>query len=460
MNTLRWLHLSDIHFKGNEQYETKRMRDSLIDELRKVSREKNVNFVFITGDLAFQGSGYDKALDKFVKDILLSTDVTLDNLFMIPGNHDLRRSQPRKLLLEGLRKEGVQLENDSIEALVDGFIQYKKFYKKIKAEDWNYTYKVVNKNSVNVMLLNTALTAGTDNDGGNLILNKAEFYSAIKELKSKENCINIVLGHHPINCFKISDQNILRNAFEDFNIDIYLCGHLHKGGYEYDLNTGRMIPTYRCGSCMVDNYATVTFVVGDLDVDSKKGQVTYYKWLPQEECWTVGGADGRKAVTGTMDFSLDRFRHGNGYLEDIDINEDEFRRFMMEFHKKIAKRSVEDTSIDPRDVFDKFRNMKCNKSVEKQYASFCRYFQIIDEIMESSLLSQIEKESIPNIVISEYNKLVGNLQNGNEIIEGIIENMFKEYAASFKYSNTMLKTYFKILVYWSIYVCDIFNDKM
>lgn len=459
MNTLRWLHMSDIHFRGNEQYETKRMRDSLIQELQKVSTEKNIDFIFITGDLAYQGLGYDKALEEFIQNILNSTGVASDNLFIIPGNHDLKRSQQRKFSLEGLRKDGVKLENDTIETLDKGFALYKKFYKKVKNEDWNYIYKVINKGDINIILLNTAFTAGTDSDEENLIIHEDEFYKTIRALKDQENCINIVLGHHPIDCFMTRDQRIIRNIFDDYNIDVYLCGHIHKGGYDYDLNTGRLIPTYKCGSCMVDGYARVTFVIGDLDLDTKKGTLTYYRWLLEEECWTVGGADGRRAISGTMDLILERFKNDDSYV-DMDINEDEFRRFMMEFHEKVAKRSVGDANIDPRDVFDKFHNMKCNKSVDKQYSSLCRYFPIIDEIMESTLLTQIEKESIPNIVISEYNKLVANLSNGNEIIEGIVENMLREYSVSFKYSNTILKTYFKILVYWSIYVCDIFNDKM
>ena len=132
----------------------------------------------------------------------------------------------------------------------------------------------------------------------------------------------------------------------------------------------------------------------------------------------------------------------------------------MNFHEKISKTYINDLNIDPKDVFEKFVNMKCNKSVEKQYNSFSRYFQVIDEIIGSSLLSQIEKESIPNIVISEYNKIVGRVSSGNEIIEGIVQRILDEYSEFFPYSNATLKTYFKILVYWSIYECDIFNDEL
>lgn len=162
-----------------------------------------------------------------------------------------------------------------------------------------------------------------------------------------------------------------------------------------------------------------------------------------------------------MEIALERFKEDSDiYEEDEDLDEDEFRRFMMRFHEKLNHKGISDINIDPKDVFEKFSNMKCNKSVEKQYHSLCRYFPVIDEIMESTLLTQIERESIPNIVISEYNKIWKKAVDGNEIIELIVENIFQAYKDEFNYSNTTLKTYFKILVYWSIYECDIFNDSI
>lgn len=309
--------------------------------------------------------------------------------------------------------------------------------------------------------MNTAFTAGTDNDEGQLILEKNLFYDEIKKLKDQEESVNIAIGHHPIKHFLEENQEKIWNNFNDYNIDFYLCGHVHKGGYSYDLDGGRIIPTYQCGSGRVDDYATVTFLVGELDLKTKKGKIMSYKWLINEECWSVGGMDGRKATTGEIDIVLDRFQEEKDLeLENMEVNEDEFRRFMMQFHEKLRHLSDVESNIDPKDVFEKFSNMKCNKSVEKHYESLCRYFPIIDEIMESTLLTTIERESIPNIVISEYNKVLGKASNGSEIIEMIVDNIFHEYKNEFQYSNTTLKTYFKILVYWSIYECDIFNEKI
>ena len=55
MDTLRWLHLSDVHFSDGESYEIKRMRDSIIDKMKEVFEKNKVDFVVLSGDLAYQG---------------------------------------------------------------------------------------------------------------------------------------------------------------------------------------------------------------------------------------------------------------------------------------------------------------------------------------------------------------------------------------------------------------------
>lgn len=459
MQKLRWIHLSDIHFSGYEGYEIKRMRDSLSDMLRKIVDEKAINFVVVSGDLVYQNATYGKQLEKFLESVIEICNITKDNLFIVPGNHDLKRNQARTFLINGIDREDYEFENATVTVLKNAFKKYNNFFKKIKDQDQNYLYKVEKRIEYNIFLMNTAFTAGTDADMGRLMLEKNSFYNEIKQLRDQEDAINIAIGHHPITWFSKSDQQKILNNFNDYNIDFYLCGHIHKSGYMYDLSGGRIIPTYQCGSGRVDDYATVTFLVGELDLGRKKGEIISYKWLINEECWTVGGMDGRKAITGKIDINLNRFqKETDSAMEDIEVNEDEFRRFIMKFHEKQKCLCNVESNIDPKDVFEKFSNMKCNKSVEKHYESLCRYFPIIDEIMESTLLTPIERESIPNIVISEYNKVFGKASNGSEIIEMIVENIFQTYKNEFQYSNTTLKTYLKILVYWSIYVCDIFNE--
>ena len=226
MDILRWIHLSDIHFSDNERYAVKRMRDTILEKIEQISRGKHFDMIFITGDFAYQGGAYDLGLIKFIEALMAVLKVPADDLFMIPGNHDVCRSQIRTLTIEGTRKADFRFEKDTIDHLQKGFAKYKTFYKKVKGEKADYIYKVVKKGKYNVFLMNTAFTAGTDNDAGNLILEKDCFYDAIKLLKDQEDSVNIAIGHHPISHFVQTDQQKIWNMFNDYNVDPVSYTHL------------------------------------------------------------------------------------------------------------------------------------------------------------------------------------------------------------------------------------------
>lgn len=269
MKNLRWLHLSDIHFQGDEHYETQKMRERLLEKLKEIVKEKGIDIIFVTGDLAYQGSGYDKKMQAFIEGILKVTNVDKKDFFVVPGNHDIKRNQARQLVINGTRSENFVFEKSTLDSLKKEFTQYNNFYKKIMGDDGYFEYKIVNHGDINIFMMNTALTAGTDTDEGNLIIDKDAFFNVISNLKAEEAKINIAIGHHPIKCFSAEHQKKLMHNFNDFNIDLYLCGHTHKAGYDYDFNDNRLIQTFNCGAGMVDDYATVTFLLGDLNVEKK-----------------------------------------------------------------------------------------------------------------------------------------------------------------------------------------------
>lgn len=48
--------------------------------------------------------------------------------------------------------------------------------------------------------------------------------------------------------------------------------------------------------------------MGELDIDKNTGKLVPYKWLPKEECWAIGGIDGRRAISGEMSITLERHK--------------------------------------------------------------------------------------------------------------------------------------------------------
>ena len=88
----RWLHLSDLH-SYCDGIKTKVMRDALIDEVEELNNEEKFDFIIITGDISDKDTGYDLA-EEFILELIYRIDINKQNVFIIPGNHDLSRNIP------------------------------------------------------------------------------------------------------------------------------------------------------------------------------------------------------------------------------------------------------------------------------------------------------------------------------------------------------------------------------
>ena len=88
----RWLHLSDLH-SISSGIKTAVMRESLIEELKDISKEHRFDFAVITGDISDKNTGYAEA-QTLISKIIEAINVPLQKVFIVPGNHDLNRSVP------------------------------------------------------------------------------------------------------------------------------------------------------------------------------------------------------------------------------------------------------------------------------------------------------------------------------------------------------------------------------
>jgi 3',5'-cyclic AMP phosphodiesterase CpdA len=113
MSEITILHLSDIHFKKRKEEENKTFRQDvqrkLIEAVKAhVKEHENLDFVAVTGDIAFSGkkNEYDKALEFFnsLKAVLPGKAEFL----VVPGNHDVDRDEVDKFF--SLSKNIVQQE--------------------------------------------------------------------------------------------------------------------------------------------------------------------------------------------------------------------------------------------------------------------------------------------------------------------------------------------------------------
>ena len=91
---LRWLHLSDFHLKCADKWSQDVVLKTLLDDIStRYSVQNSVDFIFITGDLAFSRKSEEyRLVEEFINQLLQITGVPVDRLMMVPGNHDISRN--------------------------------------------------------------------------------------------------------------------------------------------------------------------------------------------------------------------------------------------------------------------------------------------------------------------------------------------------------------------------------
>lgn len=457
--SINWLHLSDIHFTYSN-FNTIRMRDRLLYKLKEISKDIDIAFIVITGDIVFKHGKYTQDIISFINSILEVSALKKENLFIVPGNHDVLRNSTRNAIINTIQNSSEYtdfdevLEKDLLKAQKDFF----SFYKKVKGEPYPSTeiHWVFQGDHFNIVHLNTALTCGQDGEEGKLKINLLKLFSALKKVQSSSN-INIAIGHHGLDCFSETDKEKAIYQFDDYNIDLYLCGHIHKSSFSISADGTREIPTIFCGSNVVDGYSKASFILESFDHESSICKASYFCWDNENDQWVLDSKVGRKIVDGTVKFAFSRFKLEHDNIPSID--DDDFRRFIAEFHDNIDQTRIKPSEIFMKDIEEKFSNMKCNKTVKSQYSQVTIYFPIINQVMESaSFMSAESKMLVTSVLVEEYNKVFDFSETGTQILESMAQNIFTRYKNKLQYSEARLKMYIKILIYWLIYECDIFDD--
>ncbi len=243
-----WLHLSDLHFEDDRKrgWNQKIVTDALIEDLHSLiaSHHLVINFLFITGDISFKGqaNGY-KGAKEYINRIVSEVNIDKDNIFIIPGNHDVDRSIKSDLFKE-LKVKLINIGESNNKAyqdiIYDIFCEKKEifqrslYYKNEIADFYNLDFPFYIKNissidglPVSIVGFNTSwLSFGDEVDRGQIFLG---FYQAIEAIQRvQREGLKIALMHHPFDSWinyvdRLHIEDLLIN-----NFDFILNGHIHQ----------------------------------------------------------------------------------------------------------------------------------------------------------------------------------------------------------------------------------------
>jgi predicted MPP superfamily phosphohydrolase len=242
---ITWLHLSDIHFKEGQNYDSEIVLKSLLKAIPKCVEEDNLHldFAVLTGDLAFSGKTTEYALvRRFLDELLAATGLTKEQLFVVPGNHDV----DRKLVTTGatainLSLNGREAVNNVLASASDrrllmerlkGYSEFVNAYlPHLAFDDENYFYvRMLDINGKRVALLglNSAwLAESNEDEARRLVIGERQMRALIEGAEKGDAHLKIALLHHPLSLMREFEQNDSVSLLID-NCDFILHGHLHQ----------------------------------------------------------------------------------------------------------------------------------------------------------------------------------------------------------------------------------------
>ncbi len=243
--TIRWLHLSDTHFREEELWDRRATLRALIAKVGELKAKGLApDMVFVTGDIAWSGKAkeYEQAT-RFFHELnkVLELDPK-DRWFLVPGNHDVDRSRitrshraiqagltDEKIVEETLRDpEAMRLLSTRLEAYYAFTADFLGAARALQPDGpWRTDVSEFSGVSVGILQLNSAWIAeGGKSDEANLLVGEAQVREALDA--TPDAFLRIALVHHPMRNLRDFDANRVESILATKGGAAFLLrGHLH-----------------------------------------------------------------------------------------------------------------------------------------------------------------------------------------------------------------------------------------
>ncbi|ESY85780.1 phosphohydrolase [Mesorhizobium sp. LNHC220B00] len=248
------LHLSDIHFSNrdiNKPYDQNLgLRDDTVDDIKKMRADigKDVGAILISGDIAYHGQQheYGYAADWLRDELCPAAGCRFEDIFVIPGNHDVDRKAAAEPIHEDARKalraNPIDKSNAAIRRYVDSeassemlfkpIENYNRFAAKFLCEVGFYhedtgqkpyavrDFPLNDRSTLRMWGFNSVLVCDAADDVNKMFVDP----SAAEIIRRDDGVTHLVMCHHPFNWLRNSAE--FQNRIEAVS-KIQLFGHEH-----------------------------------------------------------------------------------------------------------------------------------------------------------------------------------------------------------------------------------------
>jgi CheY-like chemotaxis protein len=348
---LTWLHLSDLHFEDSVQreFQIAEITDAVIDDLSYMMTNNvgRPSKIFFTGDLAHRAheKEFAKSLEQCFGKILTACNLQASDFYIIPGNHDVNRTQTTPLdagIIGRLNSaaEVYALLHDPAQAgyrqqLMQRMDNYQSALQlisdspnNVEALSWGRSFKTNAGRRVGVVGLNSAWTSasvrgedGEVDDQGKLLIGKPQILDALKDLEQEtlKPRVVIALMHHPIDWLQDWDQRDVKQILRE-QCQFVLHGHVHETAIGFlgspspttmVITAGTLFKKSTLGDRSTSLHA---YNMVQLDLASQRGRIYFRQFNPVHRRYGIDDTTFKDVRNGCYSFRYgnDGFRPDNG----------------------------------------------------------------------------------------------------------------------------------------------------
>ena len=244
MENIGILHLSDIHANIDSKKKIDHLLNAMLDDLNDLKQEYNtrIEAVCISGDLINSGDNSDTELgivfDNLIAPLMKKLHITEKAIFIVPGNHEVKRSKIANYIEVGLEntlksEESINDFTKNLDPKALERISYFDDFSSLFHE--NYAYKSAlaeafifecNGVSFGIACINSSWrsTGIGIAEKGKLVVGQQQIIESLDAISSAD--IKICVMHHPIDWLVDADKMSLQKCLNGF--DLVLNGHIHE----------------------------------------------------------------------------------------------------------------------------------------------------------------------------------------------------------------------------------------
>lgn len=282
---IKWLHLSDIHF-NYKNFDSHSLREDFISQISQLSQTESFTHLFLTGDILFRNQQADSEAIAFIRTLIDTMNLPLENVIVVPGNHD----HDRRVAIEQLSTLSSQddttidnLDKTHFESMLAAFDKFDDVYADLFSSNYypNYDnpHTICISSPITVIKLNTAWLDTNSSSEPDLRIGSRQLQlllsSADEELQKS---VNIAVGHHPLAEFAVCEKTRVLDLFKKHNIGIYFCGHTHRPNIKIHREHDVIEIVSSGGYIDDEGYSTGGYVMGIIDTDTNVYKAEVYIW--------------------------------------------------------------------------------------------------------------------------------------------------------------------------------------